>query len=1437
MRVMENGEIRKNTNGLSIFEAWAFSVGTAIGWGSLVVTANTYLAKAGPVGSVLGLIIGALIMLIMSRNYYYLMQIHPDGGGAYTYVKEQFGHDHGFLTGWFLSLVYLAILWANATAIPLFVRNFVGDMFMFGRMYTLFGYDVYFGETALTIVSILLIAVLCYRGKRLSQIIMTMLVAVFTCGIFAVFVSGLLGNKNGIKPDFVPDTNALSQIINIAVISPWAFIGFESISHSVGEFSFKGSRIFRMLVISVIGTTLLYIFIIVLSVTAYPAQYGSWLEYIRNLGNNSGISAFPAFYAAHHYLGNFGVSVLMISLVALITTSLIGNMTALSHLFYTLGEDGILPESFGKLNRFGAPGNAIVLIAALSLIMPFVGRTAIGWIVDVTTLGATLIYGFVSAVAYKTAEARGDKTEKICGLVGFVMMLFFGLYILVPSFVTVSSLEKETYFLFILWSVLGFLYFRYILSHDKKKKFGNSVIVWVALLSLVLVISLIWMRQSMIASNHTMLDNVADYYAQHSDPDRRSDESYIQEQIMKMEEDDSRTVLMGFGMCAFAIIVMFSNYSYMNKRTKESEMIAMIDPMTGVKSKHAYLMKEKDFNDEITDKNAPEFAVVVCDVNGLKKINDTLGHKAGDELICHASSLICDIFKHSPLYRVGGDEFVAILQNHDYESRKELMLRLHNISVEHISSEEVVVSGGMSEYKPGEDFSFHDVFQRADQLMYAEKQLLKGLGSITRDENPEEEVQENVSVLELRRQILIVEDEPINQALLGNILEEEYDLMFADDGVEALRIAKENKDELTLVLLDLMLPKMSGLEVLKDMKDDADLKKIPVIVLTADQKSEVECLRIGAQDFIPKPYPQPEIIKARVDRCIEIFENRDTIEQTERDPLTKLYNIEYFDRYANMYDRHYADMNMDAVVIDINRFHMVNERYGKQFGDLCLQQLGTRIRQLARKVGGVGGRRGSDTFLIYCPHRDDYEKCFDELSNNLLEDEELSSRINLRMGIYSNADKNLDFGRRFDRAKMAADSIKNTMHHIGFYDKQLHESALYKERLLEEFHTSVENNDFLVFFQPKFDIRPEKPILASAEALVRWKHPELGMIAPGVFIPLLEESGRIYELDIYVWEKVAERISIWKKQHNFSVPVSVNVSRIDMLMPNLKDIFLSILNKYDLNPDDIILEITESAYTGDSEQVISTAKELRGMGMGFRIEMDDFGTGYSSLGMLSQLPIDALKLDMTFIRNAFGENKDVRMIELIIDIADYLHVPVVAEGVETIEQMTTLKALGCDLVQGYYFSKPVPPEEFDRFLIERRDQNSEFKNDRNKSYINITKALTGDFENIYYIDTVTDYYLRFYSGPNLELEISAGGDSFFAEREKLLKDVCIEDTERLKEALSKENLQKYLSSEEDLSLLFNMKIGDKIVPHRLQTVRTRNNDRQHIVVGIRQETE
>jgi hypothetical protein len=242
------------------------------------------------------------------------------------------------------------------------------------------------------------------------------------------------------------------------------------------------------------------------------------------------------------------------------------------------------------------------------------------------------------------------------------------------------------------------------------------------------------------------------------------------------------------------------------------------------------------------------------------------------------------------------------------------------------------------------------------------------------------------------------------------------------------------------------------------------------------------------------------------------------------------------------------------------------------------------------------------------------------------------------------------------------------------------------------------------------------------------------------------------------------------------------------------------------------------------------------MGMGFRIEMDDFGTGYSSLGMLSHLPIDVLKLDMSFVRNAFGETKDVRMIELIIDIADYLHVPVVAEGVETQEQYLVLKAMGCEYVQGYYFSKPVPPEGFDRFLIERSEVRYEMTPVTRKTYMSISKALTSDFESIFYVDVATDFYLEFYAGRDGDLEIRPGGTDFFKDvREKLLDGVSEVDVPKLREAVSKANLIHLAEEEESIRLSFARVDNGVQVPYSLQTIRTRESDHHHIVIGLRQE--
>ncbi|MCR5402248.1 MAG: EAL domain-containing protein [Butyrivibrio sp.] len=898
-----------------------------------------------------------------------------------------------------------------------------------------------------------------------------------------------------------------------------------------------------------------------------------------------------------------------------------------------------------------------------------------------------------------------------------------------------------------------------------------------------------------------------------------------------------------------SLVVMLNNYLSMqrwekkaNEERDKAKSIALTDPLTGVKSKHAFILQQKDIDATIESGTANDFAVVVCDVNGLKVINDTLGHKAGDEYIMNASRMICDIFQHSPVYRTGGDEFVVILHDRDYLIRKELVQVLHDRSVTHISTKEVVISGGLSEYRPGEDKSFHDAFERADALMYEEKKLLKGMGAISREDAEEAAkaifpIDEDAEIMHLKRHILIVDDERVNQMILGKMLGDIYQILYASDGVEALEQIKIHKDNLAMVLLDLQMPKMGGMEVLKVMEEEEEFMGIPVIVMTADQSAEVDCLKIGAIDFIPKPYPTSEIVRARVNRCIELTEKRNIIQSTERDSLSNLLNPDYFLRYVRMYDQHYSEMSMDAIVLDVNHFHMLNERYGKQYGDSVLARIGKSVRKVSRDIGGVCCRRGVDTFLIYCPHRQEYESLFDEVNKGLVDEDVSKNRVRLRMGVYAEADKSLQIERRFDYAKIAANTVKSGYRKaIGIYDTKMHEAELFRERLLEDFRPSLENNCFKVYFQPKYDIHPENPVLASAEALVRWDHPELGMISPGVFIPLLEENGLILDLDQFVWNEAAKRISEWKQRFGFSVPVSVNVSRIDMLTPNLKNIFNDILDMYGLSTENLMLEITESAYTGDSEQVISTAKELRGMGMGFRIEMDDFGTGYSSLGMLSHLPIDALKLDMSFIRSAFGETKDVRMIELIIDIADYLHVPVVAEGVETKEQYMVLKAMSCDYVQGYYFSKPVTHEAFEALVAERAKLKVELTPTTKGNYMSISKALTSDFESIFYVDVVTAFYLEFFMGRDGNLQIRPAGTDFYEDaKKKLLENVSDSDVGKVSDAVSKENLTNLAEQEEALALTFNKIIDTEPVPYLLQTIKTRESDHHHVVIGLKQE--
>ncbi|MBO4395644.1 MAG: EAL domain-containing protein [Eubacterium sp.] len=550
-----------------------------------------------------------------------------------------------------------------------------------------------------------------------------------------------------------------------------------------------------------------------------------------------------------------------------------------------------------------------------------------------------------------------------------------------------------------------------------------------------------------------------------------------------------------------------------------------------------------------------------------------------------------------------------------------------------------------------------------------------------------------------KRQVLVVDDEQINREMLGYIIQQKYDVIYAENGEEALNVIRENKQKLSLVMLDLMMPVLDGFEVLKIMQEDSELKAIPVIVLTSEKEAEVDSLKQGAADFITKPYDMPEVILARVRRIIELSEDRLIIAATERDHLTGLYTKEFFYQYASQLERYYPDWDMDAVAIDVEHFHLFNELHGREFGDRVLKEMARTINHLiSTEADGYACRYEADKFYVYCTHlhEEDYESMHAELIEALVKITK-NNHIRVRFGVYPSVDRSIQIERRFDRAKQACDSIRNNYAvSISYYDTEAYEKNLFSERLIGDFEEAMEKGHLVVYYQPKYSIQGDEPKLTSAEALIRWIHPELGMISPGAFIPLFETNGLIQQLDLYVWKQAAAQIAAWKKEFGVTVPVSVNVSRMDMYDPNLQSNLLRILRENGLTPNEYLLEVTESAYAEDSRQLIDVVNNLRNKG--FRVEMDDFGSGYSSLNMLTSLPFDVLKLDMVFVRNVHTDEKALKLVELIMEIARYLGVTVIAEGVEYVEQYDLLKKCGCDVIQGYYFSKPLPPEEFDGLL-------------------------------------------------------------------------------------------------------------------------------------------
>ena len=566
---------------LSPLAVWALAFGSAVGWGAFVMPGTTFLPVAGPWGSVIGLLIGGVIMLIIGLSYHFLMGRYPDAGGSYTYATKVLGSDHGFLCAWMLILTYAAIIWANSTALSLIVRYLFGDVFCFGFSYQIAGYTVYLGEVLLSVAILAAACLICIAGKRFSAVVQIVCALLLFGGICACFIAVAIhkGGIGGLLPAFSADGDPAAQVITIVTLAPWAFIGFESISHSSGEFRFSPKKSLPIIIGALVTGALSYAMLTLCASMAAPDGYANWTEYIATLFSHEGISGLPTFYAAQQAMGTGGLVILGVAAFCGIITGLIGNYIALSRLIYRMSADRMLPKKLGQLNRRGVPATALLCIAGVSCLIPLLGRTAIGWIVDVTTIGATVVYAYVSICAFIAAKREKKRLPAVMGIIGFIVACCFAIFFMVPNVRAQSSLAAESYMILILWSVVGMIVFRSLMKQDKTRRFGKSTVVWIILFCLILLVSISWINKrtmddaaSVTQEASAMHTRLAERAGLEADNDSVVETNgYLADRFQLFGNTVRRNVFIFAGLIFCSLIVVFSIFTIIKRREKQSE--------------------------------------------------------------------------------------------------------------------------------------------------------------------------------------------------------------------------------------------------------------------------------------------------------------------------------------------------------------------------------------------------------------------------------------------------------------------------------------------------------------------------------------------------------------------------------------------------------------------------------------------------------------------------------------------------------------------------------------------------------------------------------------------------------------------------------------------------------------------------------------------------
>lgn len=559
-----------------------------------------------------------------------------------------------------------------------------------------------------------------------------------------------------------------------------------------------------------------------------------------------------------------------------------------------------------------------------------------------------------------------------------------------------------------------------------------------------------------------------------------------------------------------------------------------------------------------------------------------------------------------------------------------------------------------------------------------------------------------------RNRVLIVDDAEIDRIALRKILEDTYEIIEAEDGQQALHIlmAQTELDAIAAVLLDLVMPGMSGLQFMEEYQKVETYRRIPVIVATAegDVETERKSLSLGAWDFVSKPYDSV-VIRFRLKNVIERSEqqlSRELRYRADYDMLTGIYNkTKFLETTQAILDQN-PNETYAFLRLDIEKFQLVNSFFGSRSGDGLLCYIAQEIRRFAGDTHQISfGRIEADIFGICMPYAGENAMIeFVRYMRMRLGQYRLEFDIVPTIGIYIIENRQLSVDRMYDRANLAAKQCKgNYIQNYAFYTPDMRDGIVREQQIVNHMQRALKEDEFVIYLQPKYSLQDNR--ICGAEALVRWAKPEGGMISPGEFIPVFERNGFIIKLDYYVWEKTCALIAKWMEEGRKPEPVSVNISRVSLYNPKLVELICGLTDKYQIPRELLQLELTESAYTTNPKAIKETMERLQKEG--FSILMDDFGSGYSSLNVLKDIAVDILKIDMKFLADTEKSGRGENILASVVRMAKWLDLPVVAEGVEKREQVDFLHSVGCEYVQGFYFAKPMPVDEYETLAYVQKE--------------------------------------------------------------------------------------------------------------------------------------